>query len=126
MKRIVAALAIAIVASVVTAWTATNVIAPSRAGRHAEPIGADEVKPSECNSLTVTTKVTGSGTFAGTSGSDLILGSGGVDEIDGVGGADCILGGGGDDLITGGPGTDVCIGGPGTDTFDASCETTIQ
>lgn len=117
---------IVIVAGVVTAWTAANVIAPSGAGRHAEPVGANEVKPADCVSLTLTTKVSGSGTFAGTSGSDLIIGSSGVDEIDGLEGEDCILGGGGDDAITGGPGSDVCIGGPGNDTFDASCETTIQ
>jgi Ca2+-binding RTX toxin-like protein len=87
----------------------------------------DQLKPTECNSITTMTAiVTGAGTFSGTGASELILGSAGVDTIRGNGGNDCIVGGGGNDSLRGGGGAgDVCIGGPGTDTF-TGCESQYQ
>ncbi len=116
---------ILIIASVVTALAATNIVPPTRVTSQTFPITANDLKPSACAGLNLTDIISGSGTITGTSGNDLILGGPGNDTINGMGGNDCILGGGGNDTIDGGDGTDVCIGGPGTDTF-ANCETVIQ
>lgn len=111
--------------SALTAFTAGISISNTSLGVQSSFVSANQVKPSACAGLNLTSIVTGSGTLTGTSGNDLILGSSGVDTIDGLGGDDCILGGGGDDLIDGNTGTDVCLGGPGTDAFSA-CESEIQ
>ena len=113
--------------SVASAFTAANTVPASRAGNPTESATAQKLKPSACSGITLTTIVTGSGTFSGTAGNDLILGSSAVDTITGGNGNDCILGGNGNDSLDGGGGTDVCIGGPGTDTFPGSrCETATQ
>ena len=108
------------------ALTATTVVPASRAGRSAQSITANNLKPAACVAINLSGIRTGSGTFNDTSASNLVLGSAGVDTIRGQGGNDCILGGGGNDSLRGDGGADVCIGGPGTDTFNASCETQIQ
>ena len=92
---------------------------------HHRNVTADDLKPAQCASITLTNLVTGTGTITGTAGNDLILGSASADTIDGQGGDDCILGGGGDDSLTGGTDTDICLGGPDNDTF-ATCETEYQ
>ena len=124
--RALLVLAAAGVAAASVAFTATNVVPTTYASQTASAIGANDLKPSECSSITVTAKVTGSGTISGTNAAELITGGAAVDTISGSGGSDCILGGGGDDSLNGGAGTDVCIGGPGTDTFNNNCETRIQ
>jgi Ca2+-binding RTX toxin-like protein len=109
------------------ALTATNVVPATRAG--SSDLGAptaNQLKPSACAALSLTTVRVGSGTITGTGAAELILGSSGVDTMRGQGGSDCILGGAGNDSLRGDGGTDVCIGGPGTDTFHATCETQIQ
>jgi Ca2+-binding RTX toxin-like protein len=111
--------------SVVWSIAASNVIPQTRIDDDKRTIGVNDLKPSSCSAITVTNKVTGSGTINGTNASDLILGGSAVDSISGANSADCLLGGDGNDSLNGGNGTDVCIGGPGTDTF-ASCETQIQ
>lgn len=115
-----------VVATTVSVLAAANDVPPTRAGIDTDPAGANELKPSECDSLTLTNKVSGTGTFNGSSGADLIVGSASADTIDGADGTDCIVGGDGDDSLKGGAGTDVCLGRGGTDTFDPDCETAIQ
>lgn len=81
--------------------------------------------PPECDGISTTNTISGTGIIAGTSENDWIIGSEAIDTIDGLGGDDCIEGKESDDVITGGLGTDVCIGGGGNDTF-VGCETEIQ
>lgn len=107
------------------ALTAANDVVSSRAGGHEEAITVSGKKPNECDSITVTVLLEGSGTVVGGVEGELVLGSGVADSIDGAGGDDCLVAGEGGDSLTGGAGTDVCIGGPGADTFDASCETQV-
>ena len=109
-----------------TAQTASNTVPSTKVVDNSNAIGANNLKPTECGSITLTTKVTGSGTINGTSAAELLTGSTVADTISGAGGDDCLLGGAGDDNLNGGTGIDVCIGGPGTDTFNSSCETKIQ
>jgi Ca2+-binding RTX toxin-like protein len=110
----------------ISVLAATNTVPASKAGLVQSAISVDAQKPKpDCNGITVTTLLTGSGNVNGTNAAELFVGSAGVDNLDGKAGTDCIVGGGGNDAITGGAGTDVCIGGPGTDTF-TSCETQIQ
>lgn len=105
--------------------TAANNIAASRVGQSVRTTTANTLKPSACSSTTLSTKVSGGGSFSGTSAANLLVGGSGADTIGGLGGGDCLLGGAGGDALNGGAGADVCIGGPGTDTF-TSCETQIQ
>ena len=124
-SRLVPALLVLALTALVAAATATsagNGVPGSLDGRITQSIGANNLKPASCASISLTTLVIG---VTGTSGNDLLLGGSGVDVMNGGGGNDCILGGGGNDTISGGTGTDVCIGGPGTDTF-SGCETSIQ
>lgn len=113
-----------VVASVASAFAATNTIAPSNIGIQSVSVHANDLKPAACAGLDLTTVIHGSGTITGSSGNDLIFGSSGDDIIDGLGGDDCIVGGGGKDIIDGNDGTDVCIGSGGTVTF-VNCETTL-
>jgi Ca2+-binding RTX toxin-like protein len=105
---------------------AGNTVPGSKAANRSSAVGAEQLKPSACNAITLTAVVTGSGTFGGGTAYELILGSAGVDSISGGNGNDCIVAGAGIDALNGGAGTDVCIGGAGVDTFNASCETQIQ
>jgi Ca2+-binding RTX toxin-like protein len=109
-----------------TAQTSANTVPGTKMKNDTRTIGAEDLKPVECASITLTAKVTGSGTITGGAAAELITGSAGVDTISGSGGNDCLLGGAGNDSLNGGAGTDVCVGGLGTDTFNASCETQIQ
>ena len=111
--------------TLVSAFTASNAVPSTRAGEVTDAVTAQKLKPAACASVTVTSLVTGSGTFAGTASAELLLGSAGVDNISAGGGNDCLVGGGGNDTLNGGQGTDVCLGGAGTDTFSA-CETQSQ
>ena len=111
-----------LLASVMSAMAATNVVAPSGLGEFSESVTINDLKPSECSGLDLTNLITGSGTISGTLKNDLILGSAGADTISGEGGDDCIFGGGGNDNLYGGPGNDVCLGGSGVDSMDATCE----
>lgn len=114
-------------ASLITALTATNSVPATRADHNLLSIGANDLKPTACSGINLTTVVFGS---TGTSSSELILGTSASDTINADDGDDCILGGGGNDSIRGQSGTDVCIGGPGIDTFgildSGGCETEIQ
>ncbi|MEY2420190.1 MAG: hypothetical protein QOI95_257 [Acidimicrobiaceae bacterium] len=109
-----------------TAQTAANTVATTKVEDDTRVIGANDLKPTQCAAITLTTKLTGSGTINGGAANELITGGAAVDTISGNNGNDCLMGGGGNDSLNGGAGTDVCIGGLGTDTFNASCETQIQ
>ncbi len=115
-------LALAVV--VATAFTATNIVAGSRAGITPSGASANDLKPAECAALNLT-DVRGPASGGGNTNA-LIIGTPGNDSINGNGGDDCILGGGGDDFLRGNGGNDVCVGGPGLDTFHSTCETQIQ
>ncbi len=112
------------VASTATAFTASNTVPATKAGRQQFTINAEALKPAACAGITLTAIVTGG--VNGTAAAELVLGTAVANNFSGAGGNDCILGGGGDDTIAGGAGIDVCIGGPGIDTFNANCETQIQ
>ena len=108
-----------------TAQTQANTVADTKAVDDTRTTGANDLKPTQCASVTLTAVVSGSGTVNGTAANELITGATGADSINGGGGNDCVLGGDGDDDINGGGGTDICIGGGGTDAFH-NCETEIQ
>lgn len=106
--------------------TASNVVPSSRAADDSRQAAANDIKPVECAVISLASKVSGAGTFNGTSLADLMTGSAGADTMDGLQGDDCLVAGGGADSLRGGPGFDVCIGGPGVDTFHPTCEVQIQ
>lgn len=124
-----------------TAFAATNTVPSTRLDDDTLPITANDLKPSDCNSLNLTTIVVAG---SGTAGNDLILGTAGNDNLRGGDGDDCIVGGGGndtlqgqrnndillgqdgDDSLRGNQDMDVCDGGPGTDLGHVSCETEID
>jgi Ca2+-binding RTX toxin-like protein len=118
-------LAIALV-SLTSVLSAANSVPVSHAVRTSNTIGANELKPTACASIMLTTRLTGSGVISGTNASELILGSSSNDTILASGGDDCVVAGAGVDVLNGGAGTDVCDSGPGLDVFDPSCETQIQ
>jgi Ca2+-binding RTX toxin-like protein len=122
-----------VVATVALLWPAhptqagTNTVPTTYLTRFTKSRALSELRPTDCQFITVSTLVTrgASSTVTGTSGNDLVLGGPAADSINAANGADCILGGDGIDTINGGPGTDVCIGGGGIDIF-VNCETPIQ
>ena len=125
--RILPAIAVAVVlTTTVAGQTAANNVPGSRAEDDRRAVTPNDLKPDECASISVTAKLSGSGTIDGANAAELITGSGAIDTIDGAAGNDCLVGGGGNDSLRGSQGTDVCIGGAGTDTFHPSCETQIQ
>lgn len=111
-----------IVVFALPALTQANNVELSKAVDNVIAQGANDLKPTACAGLTLSSKVTGTGTFAGSSSNDLVVGDGGGVTIDGGDGDDCILGGGGNDNLTGGAGYDICIGNGGVDVYDPSCE----
>lgn len=103
------------------ALTAANTVPASHAGQSAQSIGAQDLAPSQCAGMGLTTVVTNG---AGTAGNDLVLGTAVGETLNGNNGNDCLVGGGGDDTLRGGAGTDVCIGGGGANERFNQCETT--
>lgn len=137
-------LLILIAGAVFTAVAAAINLPTVRADQDTFNLTADDLKPPECNGITLTNIVDVGAGETGTPANDLILGTDKSDaEIRGGAGDDCILGGKGDerqkigkdwgpglfgeegnDVLIGGPGShDHCDGGVGTDTY-YSCETT--
>jgi Ca2+-binding RTX toxin-like protein len=107
------------------AFTAGNLVPVTNADNPVEPIDPDDLAPSECDGIDLTTTISGAGVIPGTLGNDWIVGSNVIDTISGLAGDDCIEGRDGADAIDAGSGNDVCIGGSGIDTF-VGCETQIQ
>ncbi len=127
-----------IIAGAVFAFTAANTVVESGIDHESSGITANDLKPAECNSISLSNifSVTDGGvgndlvlgnaagnTLNGNAGSDCIVGGDGGDTLNGGDNDDIILGGAGDDDLQGGAGNDICYGGSGTDTF-ADCETT--
>jgi hypothetical protein len=127
-RVVVIGLVMLILASVIAAIAAVNTVPSSRTTDQNRAITANNLKPSSCSALNLTSIVVcyGSGDCNGTNASELILGNQYYNRIDASGGNDCIVGGDSDDDIDGQAGTDVCIGGPGYDSFGGGCETKIQ
>jgi Ca2+-binding RTX toxin-like protein len=112
-------LAVLIWFSLISAFAAANTIPTSSLSDTTRAITPDDLKPNQCNGITLTGKlVWTSGTLTGTGAAELLLGTGGANSINGGGGNDCIVGGGGADTLTGGSGMVVILGGPGNDTID--------
>lgn len=105
--------------SLVSALAAANTVPASKLADTTRPITPNDLKPNECNGITLTAKLiwTG-GTLTGTAASELLIGTGAGQTINGGGGDDCIVGGGGNDTLTGGTGMVVVLGGPGNDTIN--------
>jgi Ca2+-binding RTX toxin-like protein len=97
-----------------SAWglTSANLVPASRADDLAKARDVNEMKPAECNGITLTNVVVGTN---GTNQNDLVLGGPAGQTMRGQQGNDCVLGGGGDDTFRDNGGYDVCIGGPGND-----------
>jgi Ca2+-binding RTX toxin-like protein len=130
-----------IILGITNTFAATNTIPFTYLDQDSLAITANDLKPSDCDSLNLTTIVVAGN---GTAGNDLILGTTGDDTLKGNDGDDCIVGGGGNDTldgqknndillgedgtdeIKGGKDTDICDGGSGTDTGHKSCETEIN
>jgi Ca2+-binding RTX toxin-like protein len=112
--------AIALVALIALAFSATNTVPASHAGRDQRTIGAQDIAPPECAGMGLTTVVTNGN---GTAGNDLVLGTAAGETLNGGNGNDCLVGGGGDDFLKGGGGNDVCIGGGGANEKYNQCET---
>ncbi|MBE3068432.1 MAG: hypothetical protein IMZ73_13560, partial [Chloroflexi bacterium] len=115
------ALAVLVLASVLTAAAAANFVPVTRADDLS--LGertAEQLKPPECTMyLANIVQCTGTARCSGTGVNDLILGTSGDDEnngkISGGDGNDCILGGAGNDDISGDDGNDYILGGAGND-----------
>jgi Ca2+-binding RTX toxin-like protein len=134
-------LASLIILGVINAFAATNSVPSRRMDDDSIPITANDLKPSDCNSLNLSNVVVAGN---GTAANDLILGTTGNDNLRGGDGDDCIVGGGGDDTLQGqkdndiilgqdGDDTlrgnqniDICDGGAGTDSGHVSCETELN
>lgn len=121
-RIILISLVIMIFISAVYALTAANTVPESGADQDSEAITANQVKPSDCDSLNLVNIITDGN---GTTSNDLLLGSSGSDSMTGSDGSDCLVAGDGDDSLDGGAGSDICIGGAGSDTF-IDCETQID
>ncbi|MBI3743656.1 MAG: hypothetical protein HY261_05140 [Chloroflexi bacterium] len=115
-----------VVSGALAATTAGNTVPASRLGQRIATITANDLKPSECGALTLTTRIIAAtaGTTNGSAGNDLILGGPGNQTINGNGGNDCVVGGGGKDTVDGGPGTDICI--VSTTSTVKNCETVVR
>jgi Ca2+-binding RTX toxin-like protein len=105
----------------------------------------DDLKPNECNGITIASSYFTDANQTGTNANNLHLGGPTGRTLRGQGGADCMFGGGGNDTMQGGNGNgdvlyggdgndslnggggsgDVCIGGAGADTNAGGCETFI-
>jgi Ca2+-binding RTX toxin-like protein len=120
--------ALVLIATLVTSFTAANVVPLSRAGRSVQPRTIAQLSPSQCAAVAATTLVIASGSStSGTSGNDLILGRNAKLSLtlNGNGGTDCIIGGGGVGTINtfdGSSGADVCIGAVGAVNIFKNCE----
>ena len=106
-----------------TVRTAANSVASSHVSNTTQGIAADELKPSVCDSLSLTAVYQGTGDVDGGTSNDLVLGGSGGQRLRGRDGNDCVVGGVGVDQLEGEAGTDVCVG-RGDTTF-TTCETII-
>ena len=103
--------ALAVAVSLAVTFTASNAVPASSVGTSLQHRLISQLEPAGCASLSLTSLVEGSGTFANSVSNVLLLGSSGADTITDTGGGSCIVGGGGTNTITG-TSTDICVSGP--------------
>lgn len=89
--------------------TASATVPTSNLVKNTRPVGAADLRPSDCAALTLTGIVAGSGTITATTGGQLVLASPGSDTISVAGGNECVVGGAGADSVTVQNGTAVCV-----------------
>jgi hypothetical protein len=75
-----------------SAYSASNTVAPGRVGRVNSNVAANDLKPPECT-MTVTSIVSGTGTFNATAQFQLVIGSSAADTVT-LQQNDCFVGGG--------------------------------
>jgi len=104
------AAAIAVGYMTTQAFTAANIVPATNIGQFTQAITPAQLAPAECNSVAVTTIVSGSGTIRSTAAHQLVLGSGGVDTLSDGHGTSCMVGGAGADSFSGlNGGGDRCV-----------------
>ncbi len=113
-----ASLLFLVATGLLSAFSASNTVAPSLLDNQTFLINANALKPPECAALNLTRLVILARGDTTTAQSELVIGTPGNDTILSRGGTDCILGGGGNDDLRGGAGLDTLIGGPGNDALD--------
>lgn len=91
-----------------SAFTATNTVPATNLSSNTRTIGANDLKPAGCSSLTLSSIITGGGNFNNTTANALVLGSSGNDTIGDNTGSACIIGGDGKDHVNGHNG-DFCL-----------------
>lgn len=110
-----ASLVVLVTLSVISAFSAANIVVGSKVASITSTINANALKPTECASLSLTRVVDLANGDTPSNANELILGTSADETISGKGGSDCIVGGGGDDSLKGGGGVDILMGGPGND-----------
>lgn len=105
-----------------SAFTATNTVPATNLVSNTRTIGANDLKPAGCNSLTLTTIVTGTGNFNSNQQHALVLGTSAANNIgdNASTGNSCLIGGAGIDHINGKTG-DFCQVGPTIGAIYNSC-----
>jgi len=107
---------------VTSAFTASNTVPATYIGSSTRAIGANDLKPAGCNSLNLTTIVTGTANFNNNTANALVLGDSTSNNIKDNASSSCIIGGSGKDKITGGTG-DFCAIGPNPLSTYSGCTT---
>ncbi|MBP7963703.1 MAG: hypothetical protein KBG20_09470 [Caldilineaceae bacterium] len=101
--------------SAMSALAATNTVPITGLGGVSKAIEANELKPAECDAMTLSGYDLVDGKIRGDGANSLFLGSPGIDDIKARDGNDCLVGGGGNDILRGNYGNDVILGGDGDD-----------
>jgi Ca2+-binding RTX toxin-like protein len=119
LQMILAGLLALSIAGIISALAAANSVPVSGKLDTTITLTAQQLKPQDCNGLTLASYVlAGGGTFKNNGTSALILGVPGFDNLKAGGGNDCVVGGSGGDTISGGAGGDICFGDAST-TFNS-------
>ena len=105
---------------VTSAFTASNTVPTTFISSSTRAIGANDLKPAGCNSLTLTSIVTFTGNFTNSSSQALVLGDTTSSTVGDNGFVNCIVGGSGTDHITGRFG-DYCEKGPNVNSTYTTC-----
>jgi Ca2+-binding RTX toxin-like protein len=125
-RLVVVGLAALVLSTMMSAMAASNSVPKSNLDEISRSTSVNDLKPPQCDAITLTNLIAATGMISGTSQNDLILGGSGIDIISGGGGNDCILGGGSSDTLIGESGNDICLGGAGDDLLDLTCEEQYQ
>jgi Ca2+-binding RTX toxin-like protein len=118
-KLILVGILVLSMAGIISALAAANTVPASGKLDTTIVLTVQQLKPQDCNGLSLTAYLlTSGGTFKNNGSSALILGVPGFDNISAGGGNDCIVGGLGGDKLSGGTGGDICFGDT-TTTFNS-------